>query len=68
MNNLEDIPYYQEFSRYGPRGVAEYMENKLDSFEICLTGTIVAMAKDEELKIFYKELMRWDDEDEDEDA
>ena len=63
MNNLEDIPYFQEFSRYGPHIVAEYMENKLDSFKICLTGSIVAMAKDEELKTFYKELVRWDDED-----
>ena len=71
MNNLEDIPYYEEFSRYGPRGVAEYMENELDSFKRCLTGAIVAMAKDEELEKFYKQLMgweKWDDEDEDEDA
>ena len=66
MNNLEDIPYYEEFSRYGPRGVAEYMENELDSFKRCLTGAIVAMAKDEELEKFYKQLMgweNWDDED-----
>ena len=71
MKNLEYIPYYEEFRKYGPRGVAEYMENELDTFKRCLTGSMTAMAKDEELKKFCKKLMRWDkwdDEDEDEDA
>ena len=62
MNNIKDIPYFQEFSRYGPRLVAEYMEKTLDSFKICLIAVIVAMSKDEELKKFYKELMRRGDE------
>ena len=45
------------------------MESKLDSFKRCLTGAIVAMAKDEELEKFYKQLMGWEKwEDEDEDA
>ena len=34
------------------------MESKLDSFKRCLTGAIVAMAKDEELEKFYKKLMK----------
>ena len=69
MNNLEDIPYYEEFSRYGPRGVAEYMEKELVNFRECLVGAMTAMAKDEELEKFYKQLMGWEKwEDEGEDA
>ena len=41
MNNLEDIPDYQEFSRYGPCVVAHYMESKLNSFKMCLIAAIV---------------------------
>ena len=52
MKNLEYIPYYEEFRKYGPRGVAEYMVNELDTFKRCLTGSMIAMAKD-------KKLMGW---------
>ena len=43
------------------------MYNQLDTFKRCLTGAMTAMAKDEKLEKFYKELMRFDDWNEDED-
>ena len=66
MNNRRVIPYYEEYSKSGTRGVYEYVESQLDIFKRCLTGSMLALAKDEELEDFYKKLMRWD-EDEDED-
>ena len=69
MNNLEDIPYYEEYEKSGPRGVYEYMDCELDTFKNCLTGSILALAKDEELEDFYKKLMGWEkDEEEDEEG
>ena len=67
MNNLKVIPYYEEYSKSGPRGVYEYMDEELDTSKRCLTGSMLALAKDEELEDFYKKLMRReDDEDDDE--
>ena len=67
MNNLKVIPYYEEYSKSGTRGVYEYMDSELDTFKRCLTGSMLALAKDEELEDFYKKLMNWeDDKDDDE--
>ena len=67
MNNLKVFPYYEEYSKSGTRGVYEYMEDELDTFKRRLTGSMLALAKDEELEDFYKKLMRReDDEDDDE--
>ena len=70
MKNLEYIPYYEEFRKYGAHGVAEYMESELDTFKRFLTGAMTAMAKDEKLEKFYKELMSWEncDNEDEEDA
>ena len=57
-----DIPYYKEYSKSGTRDVYEYMEEELDSFKRCLTGSILALAKDEELEDFYKDLMGMEDD------
>ena len=62
MKNLEYIPYYEEFSKYKISLIGEYMESDLDTFKRCLTGTMTAIAKDEKLETFYKELMRFDDD------
>ena len=59
MKNLAYIPYYEEFRKYGPRGVAEYMVDELDTFKRCLTGSMITMAKDKKLEKFYKTLMGW---------
>ena len=68
INNLRVIPYYEEYSKSGTRGVYEYMDDQLDTFKRCLTGSMLALAKDEELEDFYKKLMRRkDDEEDDED-
>ena len=58
MNNRRVIPYYEEYSKSGTRGVYEYMDSQLDTFKRCLTGSMLALAKDEELEDFYKKLMR----------
>ena len=69
MDYLEDIPYYKEYEKSDPRGVYEHMDMKLDFFKECLKGSIVALAKDEELEDFYKKLMGWKkDEEEDEEG
>ena len=68
MNNLEGIPYYEEYSKSGTRDVYEYMGEELDIFKRCLTGSILALAKDEELEDFYKKLMRWEDDEEDDEG
>ena len=49
-------------SPYYSRGVYEYMDGELDTFKICLTGSMLALAKDEELEDFYKNLMNWEDD------
>ena len=62
MNNLVVIPYYEEYNKSGARGVYEYMEEELDTFKRCLTASMIALAKDEELEDFYKKLMNWEDD------
>ena len=64
MNNLEDIPYYKEFSRNGPNAAVKYIKVKLEDFKECLVAVMSAMAKD--IKKFYKKLIgweKWEDED-----
>ena len=68
LNNLVVIPYYEEYSKSGPRGVYEYVGNQLDTFKRCLTGSMLALAKDEELEDFYKNLMGWEDDEEDDEG
>ena len=63
--NLVVIPYYKEYRKSGPRGVYEYMEEELDSFKRCLTGSMLALAKDEKLEDFYKKLMGFSNEEDD---
>ena len=41
MNNFKVIPYYEEYSKSGPRAVYEYMDGELDTFKRCLTGSML---------------------------
>ena len=56
MNKMEEIPHYDEFAKSFVRGVYERMCNKLDTFKRCLTGSLLALAKDE-IRDFYLQIL-----------
>ena len=57
MNEMAEIPHYDEFGKSFVRGVYDRMCCKLDSFKRCLTGSLLALAKDERIRDFYLEIL-----------
>ena len=63
MNEMAEIPYYKVFYKSFVRGVYENMCWELDTFKRCLTGSLLALAKDERIEDFYLEILYKDKED-----
>ena len=63
MNEMVEIPCYDEFYKSYVRGVYEVMCGELDTFKRCLTGSLLALAKDERIEDFYLKIMYEDKED-----
>ena len=63
MNEMAEIPHYDEFGKSFVRGVYDRMCCKLDTFKRCLTGSLFALAKDERIRDFYLEILSESKED-----
>ena len=63
MNEMAEIPHYDEFVKSFVRGVYERMCCELDTFKRCLTGSLLALAKDERIRDFYLEILSESKED-----
>ena len=57
MNKMEEIPHYDDFGKSFVRGVYDRMWCDLDTFKRCLTGSLLALAKDERIRDFYLEIL-----------
>ena len=57
MNKMEEIPHYDDFGKSFVRGVYDRMCSKLDTLKRCLTGSLLALAKDERIRDFYLEIL-----------
>ena len=63
MNKMAEIPHYDDFGKSFVRGVYDRMCCKLDTFKRCLTGSLLALAKDERIRDFYLEILSESKED-----
>ena len=63
MNEMVEIPHYDEFGKSFVRGVYERMCCELDTIKRCLTGSLLALAKDERIRDFYLEILSESKED-----
>ena len=57
MNKMSEIPHYDDFGKSFVRGVYERMCNGLDTYKRCLTGSLLALAKDERIRDFYLKIL-----------
>ena len=57
MNEMAEIPHYDDFGKSFVRGVYDRMCSELDTFKRCLTGSLLALAKDERIRDFYLEIL-----------
>ena len=57
MNKMVEIPHYDDFGKSFVRGVYERMCDELDTIKRCLTGSLLALAKDEMIRDFYLKIM-----------
>ena len=57
MNKMEEIPHYDDFGKSFVRGVYDRMWCALDTFKRCLTGSLLALAKDEKIEDFYLKIL-----------
>ena len=57
MNEMAEIPHYDEFGKSFVRGVYDRMWCGLDTYKRCLTGSLLALAKDERIRDFYLEIL-----------
>ena len=57
MNEMYEIPQDDEFGKSFVRGVYDRMWCELDTFKRCLTGSLLALAKDERKRDFYLEIL-----------
>ena len=57
MNEMAEIPQDDEFGKSFVRGVYDSMWCELDTFKRCLTGSLLALAKDEKIEDFYLKIL-----------
>ena len=57
MNKMVEIPHYDDFGKSFVRGVYDRMWCELDTFKRCLTGSLLALAKDERIRDFYLQIL-----------
>ena len=57
MNKMLEISHYDDFGKSFVRGVYDRMCSGLDTYKRCLTGSLLALAKDERIEDFYLKIL-----------